>query len=290
MRNFLFLSICTMAFHLAATESLAHALCRGFLPENTMNFPVRDDVRGVAASGISKVQFDGVLDKVNAEYASEIASLGARFKIERKWQDGTANAYAYQDGGTYFIAMYGGLARHPAMTVDGFVTVACHEVGHHLGGAPKMTTDENPWASMEGQSDYYATLKCLRRIFRRDDNAKILAGMKLDPHAVSRCKAQRLGAQDETICIRGAMAGASLATVFSLMGKEKTPRLSTPDPSTVLKTYEDHPRAQCRMDTYLQGALCRTPYSARLSDTDYRDGTCDDGGPYSEGKRPRCWF
>jgi hypothetical protein len=289
LRNNLFLALVTIAFALnASAHGPAQTLCRGFLPENELKFPI---LNGLAATGLNKSQFDSILDRISAEYSAEISARGAKFQIERKWKDATANAYAYQDSGVYYIAMYGGLARHPAMTEDGFLTVACHELGHHLGGAPKITSEpENPWASVEGQSDYYSSLKCLRRMFLRDDNAKVLAKMKLDPIAVNRCRAQGLGAQDENICIRSAMAGVSLATVLGMLGKEKTPRLSTPDPSIVFKVYEKHPRAQCRMDTFLQGALCRVPFGSRVSDSDYRTGTCDDGGPYAEGKRPRCWF
>jgi len=46
------------------------------------------------------------------------------------------NAYASVDKqGQQFIHMFGGLARHPLMTEDAFLLVACHEFGHHYGGA-----------------------------------------------------------------------------------------------------------------------------------------------------------
>ena len=39
--------------------------------------------------------------------------------------------------------------------------------------------------SVEGQADYYATVKCLKRLFAQDDNQKVLDGMTLDPLAAS---------------------------------------------------------------------------------------------------------
>ncbi len=292
MGKWIFLALLVSAF---SASALAHQtgqrqLCKGFLPENDLYIPEYSASLAGRAPGITKTQFNSILDKVQAEYSQEIARLGAKFKIERKWSDGTVNAYAYQDGRTWIIAMYGGMARHSAMTADGFLSVACHEVGHHLGGSPKSKMEDGQWASIEGQSDYYATLKCLRRMFLRDDNAKALASMKLDPTAVSYCRAQGFSQQDELICIRGAMAGVNLASVLAIMDQNKVPKLTTPDPRRVWTTYEEHPRAQCRMDTYFQGALCRVPYNQSLDNRDYRTGTCDDPSAYAHGLRPRCWF
>jgi Zn-dependent protease with chaperone function len=54
--------------------------------------------------------------------------------------------------------MFGGLARDPLVTKDGFSAVICHEIGHHIAGAPRKGFS---WASNEGQADYFATTKCL---------------------------------------------------------------------------------------------------------------------------------
>ena len=267
----------------------AKYLCRGFLPENDIRIPVAPSFSDTATTGITRVQFESVLNKIYAEYAPEIAAHGANFKIDRRWNDSVLNAYAYQANGNWYIAMYGGLARHPSMTEDGFLAVACHEVGHHLGGAPKFADDD--WGSVEGQADYYTTLKCLRRMFLKDDNAKVLANVKLDPLAVKSCVAEGLSQQDEEICIRSVMAGASLASVLSVMNRNKAlPKLSTPDKSRVQSTDENHPKSQCRLDTYFQGALCRVKYTEALDNSDYRLGTCADESLYDDGFRPSCWF
>ena len=84
--------------------------------------------------------------------------------------------------------MFGGLARHKLVTPDGFALVACHEMGHHLGGAPRR----GGWASNEGQSDYYATTKCARRIWAEDNNAAIMQdriskGLEISEKAQQEC-------------------------------------------------------------------------------------------------------
>lgn len=89
------------------------------------------------------------------------------------------NASAQRMGSTWVVNMYGGLARHNEITIDGFALVLCHEIGHHLGGAPKYG-GFNTWGTNEGGSDYFATLKCLRRIFQNDDNTKAIENMTID--------------------------------------------------------------------------------------------------------------
>ena len=139
------------------SNSHVQHLCKGFLPENSMWIP---DNRAMN-KGLTELEFNQLLDRLQALYAPEFAQRGATFMIERNWADGTVNAYAYQDGNDWIISMFGGMARHPAMTYDGFAAIACHEVGHHMGGAPKYSRGD--WASVEGQSDYYATAKSLKR-------------------------------------------------------------------------------------------------------------------------------
>lgn len=256
-------------------------LCKGFMPENKMYIPV---VNGPAAS-IEKAKFDGVLDKIETLYKPIISKKGGTFKVVRNWNDGTVNAYADRSGRTWSIHMFGGMARHPAVTEDAFAAVACHEVGHHLGGAPHFGAD---WASIEGQSDYFAFTKCLRMMFEKDDNKKIVQGMTVDPEAEKRCKANWSSQQDEYLCIRATMANLALGLVLVEDTGKPNPKLDTPDSTQVTTTNGDHPEAQCRVDTMLQASLCTVPFSEELGDRDYRIGACVDY--LKDGSRSRCWF
>lgn len=267
----------------ASAHTAKTKICNGFLPENTMNIPVND---ARPMSDMTEAAFNEMMDKLQAEYGPEIQKLGARFSIERNWKDGTVNAYAYREGRDWIISMFGGFARHPKVTADAFLGVACHEVGHHLGGTPTYAGD---WASVEGQSDYYSTLKCLRRMFAKDDNKKILDGMTLNPTAVSQCEAQHSGQQDQLICIRSVMAALSLAELLAELEKGSVPTLETPDPKEVRRTDPDHPAGQCRVDTLFNAATCPVPVNEKLSNSDYRQGTCYTP-EHSKGFRPRCWF
>ena len=191
---------------IAATQG--RDLCEGFVPQNKMRIPVgttRSMKKWAATTGgITEQQFNDVMDRVERLYGDDVKSAGGVLKINRLWTDETVNASAQQFGTTWVLNMYGGLARHKATTVEGMALVACHELGHHLGGAPRFAGwgGTSEWASNEGAADYFATLKCLRRYFLEDDNAAIIAATTIDPLAKDRCTSQFTSPADQLICMR----------------------------------------------------------------------------------------
>jgi hypothetical protein len=267
---------------------------KGFLPDNNLYISADDK----NASGLTEEQFHKVIDQVSAVYEPIISSMGGTLNVERNWDDGTVNAYAMRRGGTWNVAMFGGLARHQTITADGFALVVCHEIGHHIGGAPKKGGGgmwgggANAWASNEGQSDYFATLKCLRKAFLNDDNASILSGMEIPELVKTECEATFKGnLAEQLICQRGAMAGASVANLFAaLRNLPSAPKFDTPDPAVVRKTDDNHPAAQCRLDTYFQGAICGMDDNTDVDQRDANTGVCSTANNDTKGVRPLCWF
>ena len=269
----------------AVTPASAASDCPGFLPPNDLSIPVgsSDD------KGIAQAQFNAVLDSVERLYAPVVAAKGGVLEVRRLWTDATVNASAMHSGNRYILNMYGGLARHAAVTMDGFALVACHELGHHLGGAPKIGGGD--WASNEGQADYYANLKCLRKVFAEAGSAAFTRAAASDEAARRSCEAAFSGTEDRALCYRSALAGKSVAALFMALRSETTePRFDTPDPAVVSSMFDKHPGTQCRLDTYLQGSLCTQPLSSVLSDTKPSAGTCTRSAGFAGGFRPLCWY
>jgi hypothetical protein len=271
-----------LAAALAAAAAGAHSLpasrtlCEGFLPENDLKIPVGD----VNALGIDKAAYDKVLDKIEAIYAPIVAAKGAKLVVNRKWDDPTVNASAQQMWGAWHINMYGGLARHAAVTEEGFALVACHEMGHHLGGFPKKS-----WATNEGGSDYFATLKCMRLMY---GDAEPLG--PVDAHADAACRAG-FGESGRNACRNGARGGQSVAFLFqALRGSPTPPKFDTPNPTVVERMFDAHPETQCRLDTYFQGALCSASLATEVSNADPDAGACTRRNGHRTGLRPRCWY
>lgn len=264
----------------------------GIVEDNNLYIPVGSK----SVSTITKEKFNSILDRVQKLYAPVLEARNKTLLISRNWDDGTVNAYAQQTGNTWQISMFGGLARHETITEDGFALVACHELGHHLGGAPKKYSwSGSSWASNEGQADYYGNSKCLRNYMQADDNVAVVTAMEakneVDPFAKEKCEKNFHSEGEIAICIRGAMAGLSLGNLFRAL-RNQTVKLSftTPDRAVVTRTNDNHPDSQCRLDTYFAGAICDKDYKLAVSDTDANVGLCSTRDGYTEGVRPLCWF
>lgn len=264
-----------------------------FVPANSLLIPENK----LNPTGISKEKFDLVIDKVEKNYSSLVASKGARLIINRKWDDNTVNASAARDlsrGTDWFVSMYGGLARHPQMTEDAFLVVVCHELGHHLGGYPKKSQAfqvDRKWSSVEGQSDYFASLKCMKKIFSNEDNEAVLKTKNVPQLVIDECAKTYADGNDQHICQRSTLAGFEVSKFIEVLTETKKPiSFSTPDKKKVMMIEKDHNGAQCRLDTFFQGALCDVSADVELSKEEAHTGACTKKNGDKSGLRPRCWM
>jgi hypothetical protein len=264
----------------------------GIFPNNNMNIPtgLKSYSGLLSTRGLSQQRFNIVLDKVEKIYTNEFTKRGKKFILNRLWSNGQVNSYAHQEGDTWNIDMYGGLARYPQMTEDGYALVACHEIGHHLGGAPHSIDKTRSWGANEGQADYFANLKCMRKLFENDNNQQVVSKMPIPNEVKEKCSLVYKNANEYAICIRSSLAGLVLGKIMNELSQDGNVDFTTPDPSVVAVTFDGHPKSQCRLDTYFQASLCDKSISDDLSDNDYRVGTCTKSSGDEIGIRPTCWF
>ncbi len=260
----------------------------GIIEENSIRIPVGAKFAG----GISEAEFNKVINDLEVIYVPVAKKMGGTLTINRLWTNETANANATRMGSAWTVNMYGGLARHAAMTADGFSLVLCHEIGHQMGGAPKTNAMLGlmKWASNEGQSDYWATTKCLRTLFWNDNNQQIVKSLNAPASLVAGCAKAHPNKDEAAICVRGGMAGASVAGFFAAARKENPSKFETPVTTKVTKTNHSHPATQCRLDTYFQGAMCEKAHTEDVSQSDEVKGTCHSFTGQTVGTRPLCWF
>lgn len=237
--------------------------------------------------GLTQEEFNQIIDSAQSVLAPEIKSqLDKKLIFDKRWSDPTVDAYATRDdNNNAVVVMNGGLARHPQMTKDAFLLLICHEVGHHLGGAPKILRGNSGlrgWSSAEGQADYYATSKCLPLFFKGGTETKAF-DLDIDPvnykMALSKCR--------DDACARITLAGLSVSRVFaSLVAGTPEPKMTVTDPTKVSKTIYNHPNPQCRLDTYMSGANCDQRIEIPFDSVDAKVGAC----VQDVGARPFCWF
>ena len=119
-----------LSLFLSCSVSLA---CEGFLAPNNLLLPPSDK-----NEGLSELEYEEVISKVERIYSPVARENNAVLKLQRQWASPTVNAGTYRDerNKQWLVNLYGGLARHPFMTLDGYALVICHEIGHHLAVYP----------------------------------------------------------------------------------------------------------------------------------------------------------
>lgn len=117
------------------------------------------------------------------------------------------------------IDVMGGMLHHPAMNLNAFKLLLCHEWGHFKGGPPFKA--RGGWSSTEGQADYYSGNQCSRQL-----------------------------SMDEISVIEGALA---LTKIYAQVTREVEPTVDQCDERRVQRINFGYPSVQCRLDTILAG-------------------------------------
>jgi hypothetical protein len=295
-------AIVSVAMVVAASAALAAGPAQtrqSFMPENRLHMQDRLN----APSNVTEQMFNEIIDQAYKIYTPIVAAHGGELYIDRNWKNSTVNAYANQEGKRWAVYMFGGLARRPEVTPDGFALVVCHELGHHLGG---YSFKGNRWAANEGQSDYFATQSCARLLwgFETEKNQAWKTVRDVPAVVQKNCDAVWKGDTNRGWCYRAAAAGFSLADLLANLGREKKVSFDTPDTKVVSVTNDNHPAGQCRLDTYFQGALCTKVFDPKVipgkNDPQGQQSvsaegiaakyTCFKEDGYTLGTRPNCWF
>ncbi|WP_437288901.1 trypsin-like peptidase domain-containing protein [Sorangium sp. So ce406] len=195
--------------------------------------------------------------------------------------------------------------------------IACHEIGHALGGFPfkrspaqhrqvegLATGQYGTVSSAEGQADYFATKECLPRLWSTEREVNALFRGTVTEYAKARCDAAWEGVDAQDLCYRIAAVAEGFGRWARRPGDSRpVPDLSTPHTDEVTLTEANNPPLQCRVDTLLQGALCPTkfrgtaipgliqPYDQVLTySPEVEAAAAPDSCTEGTGSRPRCWF
>jgi hypothetical protein len=254
---------------------------KSFMPENDL----WKEAGLIGDNGMTEEMFNQIIEEVRIVYEPIVKNLGGNLVIKGDYNDTTVNAYADRDGDSWNVSMFGGLAKRPEVTFDGFAMVIAHEIGHHIGGFPFVSD----WAANEGESDYFATIAAARQLWSGD--GKVI--VEVDDEARKICE-KNMNNSDLNLCYRQMNAGYSLANLLGALGGTKV-SFKTPDKSVVKKTNNNHPAAQCRLDTYVAGALCTVAWNNNVipqTEKDMAKQSCisPNKTKASVSSRPLCWF
>lgn len=286
----------TLALSLLPAAFVATNAFATFLPPN--NLHLQDNV--MFAPNMTQEEFNKITDDIVNLYKPLAKTHGGSLKVNKNWNDGTVNASASQFMWWWTVNMYGGLARRPEVTPDGYAMVVCHELGHLFGGFPFVMG----WMADEGQADYFATQSCAHEIWKNQPEQNATFRDTTTPLVKEKCDASWASVEEQNLCYRTAAAGQSLANLLAVLEEGPVPNVETPDTHVVSSTDHNHPAAQCRLDTYLSGSLCTANFDMTVvpgrkvsggnegmeAERAAAKSSCMTSGNFTVGLRPTCWF
>lgn len=200
-------------------------------------------------SSITEEQYRNLVNEFQIKYIMPVFRLtGKPLLIPNEWENPYFAGFAIDRGTHMQVSLWGGTARAPGASLVALAGILCHEVGHILGGTPQQTIPGAEWSSTEGQSDFYAGRDCLPQYL--DKHPELIETP--DQEALEVCGGNLL-------CARTATAGLELVRFFQRFDSESVAQLSvrTPAPAVDTMLLNVYPSPQCRLDSYVQGALCQ---------------------------------
>lgn len=201
---------------------------------------------------------EDVVQWMNRDFGGEV---DARVDYEAMAFNGSAG----MDGNRKIVTLNLGLILHPKISKDVIALIGCHELGHHLAGAPLSSKQFQ--FSVEGQADYFAPQGC----FDKWLDAKVLSSYTIRSEVTKYCQAfsPRTSPRFDR-CTRAIEAAVRLSEIFA--DKKRSPQLPdlfAVEQIEVSTTIEAHASPQCRLDTFKAGYISHI---------------------WSKKPRPRCWF
>jgi hypothetical protein len=253
---------------------------------------------------IDQEAFNQIIFNTQILYLSEIQNLPTHLTISKIWDSPISNAYAEQlrETNELKLEFHGEWTKTSKATYDSFVALVCHEFGHILGGAPRLVSrgfrnSQLPiYLSTEGQADYFAASKCLKKYFTtfHSQESTNFAQLNEYPYLSARNyrEIKRLchETENEELCLRVFLAGHDMLQNYASIFNNPNFFNIYPIPRSVSLTVRDgYPIFNCRVWTYLSGALCSASIESNFSPFDPNENTCDLTHPLIN-QRPRCWY
>jgi hypothetical protein len=248
-----------------------------------------------------KREFGALIDQIISKFQSSAQVHGAVFSYEINWNSSGIGAFTQRlnNGTVWQISFYDGILRLPFATNDVITLIACHEIGHHIGGFPFK---ENGWAAAEGQADYFSTHACAPKLWIDQKEKNAAFRTKVSSQLAVKCNESFSEEWRRDICYRSAVAMESMV-LYEGYGTKKPPALALKEKTTVPTTLLMHPSPQCRIDTQMAAIFCPLAFdfayipghfsrgeNTRTAELDSQRFICSNKSGRAVAARPRCWF
>jgi len=219
------------------------------------------------SANVDEITFHQVINNIKTLYQQAIENVTKKsLAVHADWKDTSAGPFHISSArcshDLAILNIRGHVAQHPSTTLGSLVLFICHEAGHFLGGEPKKEEKLFKWSSIEGQADFWAS-HCYRTYFTTfPENLPQTAIISLQ----NACQNTFVNIEDQKLC-RHQMYSIEAISNYLIDTDYINGRhvdLENTDTTVAQKTKPALPTNQCRIDTFIAGAL--------------------------NNKRPSCWF
>lgn len=189
---------------------------------------------------MDKVEFEKTIETIFKIYHSELSEKFDSISMNVNWDGKTPNASVSRKDGQLRVYFDGEFVRKHQLNAPAFAITVCHEIGHVLGGEPRVYPSKK--YSSEAQSDYFAASECLPRYYKTLKNPTFKKAT-LSQELASKCQSEYCQ-----------WAMSALERELVIYGEEAS--LLKEDTKVVKYTnMNDYPSAQCRVDTIARAIL-----------------------------------
>jgi hypothetical protein len=158
----------------------------------TVNFSIKAQACSFETCPVNKETFEASIKRLKTLYPS--------LRFQSKWSDNRILASATV--ALKRINLSGGFARKKGINLGGFITVACHEVGHALLGLS------------EGEADYFSTSDCMKKYFELEEGPRVVESYQADYSKIQEsCRYTFTTAQEIAQCIRIGLSSKNAANL-----------------------------------------------------------------------------
>ena len=238
----------------------------------------------VSYAATNEVTFNETLHEARIFFSPIYKKHGKELTIIGDWSydENNAKAMAYTTN-HFFIEVYGGALKAKGTNKDSLRAMICHEVGHHIGGAPYVPRYYEDYylfrGSSEGQADYYAAQRCLKNWFSGENHWRELEKYRFSEKDKKFCTKYEEGQENIGLCLRVITAFKRMLQINIDESVSFQYKARNPNYQYALASSVTHPSKECRLETVYAGVICNAEKKA---------GCLSFENPI-EASRPLCW-
>ncbi|WP_155897226.1 ImmA/IrrE family metallo-endopeptidase [Bacteriovorax sp. BSW11_IV] len=189
---------------------------------------------------MNKQEFENTISTIFNLYKNELDERFSSISMNVNWDGKTPNASVSRKDGQLRVYFDGEFVRKHQLNAPAFAITVCHEIGHVLGGEPRVYPSKK--YSSEAQSDYFAASECLPRYYKTLKN----------PTFKKATLSQKLASKCQSEYCQWAMSALERELVIYA---EEASLLKEDTKVVTYTNMNDYPSAQCRVDTIARAIL-----------------------------------